>query len=155
MAHEDITHQVSKQPNTWILRTKCHLDITHQVPQNPTHWRYYARQGVSKLCFRKERGRYFRGFILQTLIVVLLPWTRLIGQIAILSRVCALYPQSTIKSFLQTRPWRGFPLVAPLPSGSNRAKNHQMLVPRWGFPLPTRSRQSPYVLWLHLEASEF
>jgi hypothetical protein len=35
MEHEDITHQVSKQPNTWILLTKWHLDITHQVPKIP------------------------------------------------------------------------------------------------------------------------
>ena len=36
MAHEDITHQVSKQPNTWILHTKFPKippigDITHAM----------------------------------------------------------------------------------------------------------------------------
>lgn len=63
------------------VQTTKHLDITHQASlgyytpssQIPTHQRYYARHGVSKLCFRKERGRSFRGSILQTLIVVLLP----------------------------------------------------------------------------------
>ena len=65
-----------------------------------------------------------------------------------LESLCTL-PTIHDQVLLQTRPWRGFPLVAPLPSGSNRAKNLQMLVPRWGFPLSTRPRQSPYVLWLH------
>src|SRR3954467_8140510 len=63
------------------VQTTKHLDITHQATlgyytpssQIPTHWRYYSRHGVLKLLFRKERGRSFRGSILQMLIVVLLP----------------------------------------------------------------------------------
>ena len=63
------------------VQTTKHLDITHQASlgyytpssQIPTHQRYYARHGVSKLCFRKERGRSFRGSILQMLNVVLFP----------------------------------------------------------------------------------
>ena len=46
-----------------------------------------------------------------------------------LESLCTL-PTIHDQVLLQTRPWRGFPLVAPLPSGSNRAKNLQMLVPR-------------------------
>jgi len=65
-----------------------------------------------------------------------------------LERLCT-FPTIHDQVFLQTRPWRSLPLVAPLPAGSNRAKNIQILVPLWGFPLSTKPRQSPYVLWLH------
>jgi len=65
-----------------------------------------------------------------------------------LERLCT-FPTIHDQVLLQTRPQWGFPLVAPLPAGSNRAKNLQMLVPSWGFLLSTRPRQSPYVLWLH------
>ena len=100
------------------------MDITHQVPKIPPIGDITHAMGFQNFVLEKREEDPSDA---QCCSVSVNTADR--SDCNTLESLCTL-PTIHDQVLLQTRPWRGFPLVAPLPSGSNHAKNLQMLVPR-------------------------
>ena len=110
-------HQATiPQPNTW----------SPPCTQNPIYERFHEHRVYKTFSKREKILQRLHPSDAQSCPI---PWTRLIDQVYTLER-SRTFPTIHDQVFLRTRPWRSFSLVAPLPSGSARAKSSS----KWRYP---------------------
>jgi len=138
MEHKDITHQVPKQPNTWILLTK--FPRSHPLAILLTPWGF-------RKTFERERKilRRLHPSDAQSVLFREHGWSMRLQY----SWEVVHFPHNPRSSLFRDKTMARPSLSSPSTSWIQPYHEPPNVGTRWGFTLSTTPRQSPYVLWLH------